>query len=430
VPDWLSAQLEAANRGAKAIGGRIELRDDMALPLGVSGWRAEQGRLRQRALLSSFGSAGEPMRTEHWQFSGASLALTAATYAEIGGLKPRAALEDEYLERTLERHGIPIERPLAVRVATSARLVGRAKRGLARDLALASWVRENTYDGADLDPENLLENKRASGIRVSIVVPMRGKGRGTAALLGALEPLAEARLVDETVILCPENVESPISGGGAFTVHREAELMPDFGPVRGYGDALWRGLSAVSGDVVLFLDPSVPDSKGRRALGLLGPLLSRVDLSFVKGFSSESSDEGTAALSELVARPLINLYNPELAGFVEPLSAEFAARRSLLSSLPFPAGYGAALSLLLDAADLAGAPALAQTRLGPRPAASVSLPYLGEAAYAILVAATARALGDEELDDHAPGPLFLPLPGRLDARRVAVEERPPLDSLL
>ena len=430
VPDWLSAQLEAANRGAKAIGGRIELRDDMALPLGVSGWRAEQGRLRQRALLSSFGSAGEPMRTEHWQFSGASLALTAATYAEIGGLKPRAALEDEYLERTLERHGIPIERPLAVRVATSARLVGRAKRGLARDLALASWVRENTYDGADLDLENLLENKRASGIRVSIVVPMRGKGRGTAALLGALEPLAESRLVDETVILCPENVESPISGGGAFTVHREAELMPDFGPVRGYGDALWRGLSAVSGDVVLFLDPSVPDSKGRRALGLLGPLLSRVDLSFVKGFSSESSDEGTAALSELVARPLINLYNPELAGFVEPLSAEFAARRSLLSSLPFPAGYGAALSLLLDAADLAGAPALAQTRLGPRPAASVSLPYLGEAAYAILVAATARALGDEELDDRAPGPLFLPLPGRLEARRVAVEERPPLDSLL
>jgi glucosyl-3-phosphoglycerate synthase len=130
-----------------------------------------------------------------------------------------------------------------------------------------------------------------------------------------------------------------------------------------------------------------------------------------------------------VARPLINLYRPELAGFVEPLSPEFAARRVLLASLPFPAGYGAALSLLLDAASTAGVQALAQTRLGPRPETSVSMPDLGEAAYATLVAAAARAHGKEDLDERAPGPLFLPLPGRFELRRVAVEERPPLDSL-
>ncbi len=430
-PDWLSVQLEAAGRGARAIGGRIELRDDADLAEGVAGWRAEQDRLRQRELLTAPDSVGGPIQAEHWQFSGASLALTAATYAEIGGLEPLAALEDEYLERALARCGVPIERPLAVRMRTSARLVGRAKRGLARDLALASWAHRNTYDARDFDVGDLLEKKQASNNSVSVVVPMRGKGRGTAALLATLGPLARDGLVDETIVLCPGEEDSRTVGDGARD-YRDADVMPGFGPVQGYGDALWRGLSVAEGDVVLFLDPSVADPEGRRALGLLGPLLSRRELSFVKGFSARSDragGRGPEALSEFVAWPLINLYRPELAGFVDPLSSEFAARRALLASLPFPAGYGAALSLLLDASDAAGASALAQTRLAPHPEADVSLPDLGEAAYATHVATAARIHGQEDLDERAPGPLFLPLSGRFELRRVAVEERPPLDSL-
>jgi len=431
APNWLSVQLEAAAGGARAIGGRIELRDDADLPQGVSGWRDERGRLRQRELLSPLAPGYETghLRTEHWQFSGASLALTAATYAEIGGLEPRAALEDEYLELALARRGVPIERPLAVRVATSARLVGRGKRGLARDLSLASWVRTNTYDARDFGLGELLEKKRASKTSVSTIVPMRGKGRGTAALLDALGPLAEAGLVDETITLCPGTGDIPLASDGV-KVYRDTDLMPGFGPVRGYGDVLWRGLSAAEGEIVLFLDPGVPDPEGLRTLGLLGPLLSREGLRLVKGFCAEPAvGQGSEGLSELVARPLINLYRPELAGFVEPLSAEFAARRRLLASLPFPVGYGAALSLLFDAASATGIQALAQTRLDPRPASRIPLPDLGEAAYAILIAATARAHGDEDLDEHAPGPLFLPLNRRFESRRVAVEERPPLDSL-
>jgi glucosyl-3-phosphoglycerate synthase len=432
APNWLSVQLQAAARGARAIGGHIELRDDADLPRGVSGWRAEQGRLRQRELLATLGPADEsgPIRAEHWQFSGASLALTAATYQEIGGLEPRAALEDEYLERALLRRGVPIERPLAVRVTTSARLVGRAKRGLARDLALASWVRSNTYDARDFDLGELLEKKRASETSVSAIVPMMDKDRGTTALLDALKPLTEARLVDETIALHSGMEDAPPAALDGAKFYRDASLIPEFGPVRGYGDLSWRGLSAAEGEIVLFLDPSVSGFKGRRALGLLGPLLSREDLSFVKGFSAEPADgQGSEGLSELVARPLINLYHPELAGFVEPLSGEFAARRRLLASLPFPAGYGAALSLLFDAARATGIHALAQVRLGPRPRPQVPLADLGEAAYAILTATAARTQGDEDLDERAPGPLFLPLPGRFESRGVAVEERPPLDSL-
>jgi glucosyl-3-phosphoglycerate synthase len=133
APDWLAAQLRAVSRGALAIGGRIELAEG-SLPESIFRWHAERGRRRHESLLSEPEQLG---KTEHWQFSGASLALVAEVYREIGGLEPRVALEDEHLEYVLRQHGVPIERLTSVRVTTSARLQGRAKQGLAHDLAAA-----------------------------------------------------------------------------------------------------------------------------------------------------------------------------------------------------------------------------------------------------------------------------------------------------
>jgi glycosyltransferase involved in cell wall biosynthesis len=136
APDWISAQLVAAQRGARAIGGRIELADDGTVPKELLEWHVSRGDLRHRGLLSNPDRFGG--RTEHWQFSGASMTLTAGAYRMVGGLEPNDVLEDEQLERVLRRHGVPIERLLSVRAVTSARLVGRANRGLARDLSAAA----------------------------------------------------------------------------------------------------------------------------------------------------------------------------------------------------------------------------------------------------------------------------------------------------
>jgi GT2 family glycosyltransferase len=130
--DWLDVQLRAVEEGARAIGGRIELADDGSLPQGVRRTHSLRGRLRHERLLSEPGPAG---KTQHWQFSGASLALTAETYRQVGGLEPRTDLEDEHLEAVLLDTGIPIDRLLSVRVTTSPRLQGRASRGLSDDLA-------------------------------------------------------------------------------------------------------------------------------------------------------------------------------------------------------------------------------------------------------------------------------------------------------
>ena len=134
-PDWLAVQLGAVAAGARAIGGRITLAEDGALPRHVRDWHAEYSRARYRKLLSDPDRSG---RAEHWQFSGASLAITAEAYREVGGLKPLSSLEDEYLEDVLRTRGIPIERLLAVRATTSPRLRGRAERGLSYDLSLVA----------------------------------------------------------------------------------------------------------------------------------------------------------------------------------------------------------------------------------------------------------------------------------------------------
>lgn len=194
--------------------------------------------------------------------------------------------------------------------------------------------------------------------------------------------------------------------------------MPDFGPARGYGDLLWRGLSAAQCEVVVTLDPAQDDNVVERVCGLLGPLMERGDLSMVKGFRSPPD-----VLSELLARPLINLHHPKLAGLAEPLSGDVAARKQLLRTLHFPVGSGVNISLLLDAAEAAGFESIAQTYLAGDPD-NTSLTD-SEKAYAILAAAASRTshVGEKDL---IPSPLFLPGPENLDSRRVPVEERPPL----
>lgn len=385
--DWLANQLSAAEFGARAIGGRIELLEEGGPTEEVRSWREKQGRQRLGPLRRR-----EGRRVEHWQFSGASLSLTAEAYREIGGLEPRAALEDEYLERALQQRNIPIQRPLNVRVSTSPRLIGRASRGLAKDLSLASWLRRNTYR----KPLYLQASRRTT---VSVVIPSETAPR-------CAPP--DIQCVDL------EMIRVPTSGS-------QAPLVEEFGPARGRGDALWRGVWEAEGEIVALL-PDASAEAIRTVPDLLGPLLQRPDLEFVKGYPA---DGNVPELSRLVGTPMINLHSPELSGFVDPLSGCVAARRELLRRLPFPVGPGVDASLLLDAARKTSPDAMAQAALQ----AVITRPST-EASYAILAAMLARTVSEPA--GATPGPLALPaIDGSgFDPRNVAVEERPPLREIL
>lgn len=397
APDWLGTQLSAAECGARAIGGRIELLEEGeedGPPEGVRSWREHRGETRHLELLDREKRGSGP-RIEHWQFSGASMSLTAEAYREVGGMEPRAALEDEYLERALERCGIQIQRPLDVRVSTSPRLVGRASRGLAKDLSLASWLEVNTYRNSHEPLESWEAWPHAEGT-VSVVAPAAEE--------------EEPPVLPEGFDLIPV---SPDSGDAPMTV--------GFGPVLGRGDAWWRGLSrAAEGPVVLLPDLSAGSLAAVPTL--LAPLLEREELDLVKGYPASGA---VSEMSRLVGKPLINLYHPELAGLVDPLSPLMAVRRSLLASLPFPVGDGVDASLPLDAARARGVWSVAQVPLGSLPVVTGTTPEDSCATMAAILSRTRTG------EPAPPSPFIVPDPGGMgfDTRRVQAEERPPLDKL-
>jgi glycosyltransferase involved in cell wall biosynthesis len=434
---WLATQLELVAEGARAIGGLITLDPGEAGALSPEAVieRERRAERRLQALRAENASAREGSTVEHHQFSGASLSLTAETYVRCGGLPVRAALEDEALEHELRAIGIPIHRSRGVRVLTSARTDGRAPRGLARDLALADWRTRRTHRAAEFPLARLLVAKSAS---IALVLPTREVAETIGSIAGQAVRLREAGLLDEVLVVDADSRDGSarIAAASGVEVVQESELFAELGPVRGKGDAMWRALGMLDSDIVAYADTDTANFGAHFLTGLLGPLVCDPEVQLVKGFfqrpfRTESAllADGGGRVTELMARPLLNLHAPELAVFDQPLAGETAARRELLERIPFSAGYGVEIAMLLDAWRAVGLGGLAQVDLGVRQNRHQPLRDLSAMAYAVLVAGSARLLGPELADAIAGGSLVLPpLAGdtHMEIRRVSIEERPPM----
>ncbi|HEX4804710.1 MAG TPA: glucosyl-3-phosphoglycerate synthase [Conexibacter sp.] len=306
------------------------------------------------------------------------------------------------------------------------------------EAAVARWLARRTYVAASFPLDRLLAAKGET--TVTVVLPAREVAETIGPTLEALLPLRDAGLLDELLVVDAASADgtAAIAREAGARVVQEADVLAEHGPPRGKGDALWRALHVTSGDVVAFVDADSADFDARFALGLLGPLLTDPGVAFVKGayrrplhLGAEVVPDGGGRVTELLARPLLNLRAPQLAGFVQPLAGEMAARRALLERLPFPVGYGVEVALLIDACREAGLDALAQVDLGTRRNAHQSLQALGAMAYAVLVAAERRLGGAAPTPaPDATAALLRPaVDGALARAEVAVEERPPLAEL-
>jgi glucosyl-3-phosphoglycerate synthase len=202
-----------------------------------------------------------------------------------------------------------------------------------------------------------------------------------------------------------------IAAAAGAQVVRDADLMPDFGPVLGKGDAMWRSLSAVGHDVVVFVDGDTRGFDAHYVTGLAGPLLTDPEIQFVKGAytrpftaGSEVVEEGGGRVTELMARPLLRAFYPELADLVQPLAGEFAGRRDLLERIPWSTGYAAEISMDIDIWKLVGIDAIAQVDIGERRQPHQPLKSLGGMASTILAAVGARLADEGRLDADAVPP--------------------------
>ncbi len=303
-----------------------------------------------------------------------------------------------------------------------------------------AWSRRRTSSSAGWPVGALLGAKGSA--TVSVVLPARDERDTVGEIVTAIrtELMEAVPLVDELVVIDSRSADDTAvcaSAAGA-KVFAQDEILPGLEPLDGKGEALWKSLAVTSGDLLVFVDADLREFRTSFVTGLLGPLLTDPSVAYVKGCYDRplrEAADGGGRVTELVARPLLNLHWPRLAGFVQPLAGEYAGRRSALERVPFVTGYGVEFGLLVDLLDLAGLDALAQVDLGRRVHSHQSTEALGGMAGQIMHTAWSRLARQ-----GAVTPGFEPEPTLTQFRRgtnghqpverdVTVAERPPMISL-
>ncbi len=258
---------------------------------------------------------------------------------------------------------------------------------------------------------------------ISVCVPAREEAATIGGVVGPLVALRDAGVVDQVVVVDADSADgtSLIAAELGAEVHRQGRLAAEFGPVAGKGDAMWRALGVLTGDLVCFVDGDTEDFGVHFACGLLGPLVCEPDVQYVKGFfrrpfrSADSiAPTGGGRVTELTARPLLQAFYPQLAEFHQPLAGEMAGRRELLERVAFCTGYGVETGLLLDVHAEVGAHAMAQVDLDVRQNRHQPIGRLAPMASDVLAAVRSRLRREGRLLDPCSEPLL---------------ERPPLAEL-
>jgi glucosyl-3-phosphoglycerate synthase len=315
------------------------------------------------------------------------------------------------------------------------------------ELAARRWFETHTHSAIAYELDELIAAKKRSGVSVSVVIPARNEAGTVGTVVSRIrDALVMTGLVDELVVIDSDSSDetASIAAEAGASVFASSEIDTGLKSLPGKGEALWRSLFVTRGDVIAFIDADLTEWGSHFVTGLLGPMLSNEKILLVKGFYDRLFDadgDGSAApqggrVTELVARPLINLYWPALAGVVQPLAGEWAIRRSLAETLPFPVGYGVEFATLTDTVWRHGLAAVAQVDLGQRGHSHQNVHDLGVMATEILSTATRR------LDRTRP-PAAIGLSnawrelyqydrnveGNWRARDVPIAERPPAISL-
>jgi glucosyl-3-phosphoglycerate synthase len=278
----------------------------------------------------------------------------------------------------------------------------------------AEWFRHRSYDYRQFsDLGEMGRRKRALGLRVSAILPCRNVAETVGSIIDEIHATnVRAPLVDQILAVDANSTDGTVevAASRGAEVYSENELLSHYGEAHGKGDAMWRSLSVAQGDLIMFIDADTRDFQPQLVYGVLGPILYVPQVRFVKAayrrpFKSYESVEvdGGGRVTELTAKPLFNLFYPELSGFVQPLAGEFVAYKELLCSIPFLTGYAVETGIMIDVFKRVGLGAMAQVDLGTRQNRHQPLRDLSRMSYAVL-RAVARRLRQEGRLNQARNP--------------------------
>ncbi len=310
-----------------------------------------------------------------------------------------------------------------------------------------TWFAENTFHAEEFaNLQWLLERKQAQGLTISLALPALNEevmvGKVIRTIQRAL--MEKVPLLDEIVLIDSNSTDRTreIAASLGVPVYIHQELLPELGARRGKGEALWKSLLVTTGEIVAWIDTDIANIDPRFVYGILGPLIANPNLHYVKGFyqrpiiaSGALQAAGGGRVTELMARPLINLFFPELSGVIQPLSGEYAGRRSALESVPFYSGYGVETGLLIEIYERYGLDAIAQVDLLERVHHNQPLEALSKMSFAILQVAIDKMeqrLGASVLADVNKSMKLIrsgPAGYSLDVAEIVERERPPMISL-
>jgi glucosyl-3-phosphoglycerate synthase len=324
------------------------------------------------------------------------------------------------------------------------------------NMTVWEWFEQRSYHHRDFAGLALPSDSRAEIPSTTLIFPARNVAGTIGSILTVVEGLrARTGLPGQVIVVdadSPDGTADVARDHGA-EVFSENELLPGYGPAQGKGDAMWRALSAATGDIVMFADADTTDFEEHFVYGTLGPILLDPAVQFVKAAyrrpfkqGEEWMPDGGGRVTELMAKPLLNLFYPELAGFAQPLAGEFAARRDLLARVPFFTGYGVEIGMMIDVYDQVGLDSMAQVDLGTRQNRHQPLASLTRMSSVVLRTVAAReglaqAIDGDGLDGAEPGLWELRQPDtylhavatndglRLDEHLNELIERPPLARL-
>lgn len=258
------------------------------------------------------------------------------------------------------------------------------------------WFAENTFNSQEFENlEHLLTLKEKRGVTISLGLPALNEEETVGEVIQTIQRalMKQIPLLDEIVLIDSGSTDYTvdIARDLGVTVYQHHEILPQYGAFRGKGEALWKSLHVLKGDLIAWIDTDIINIHPRFVYGILGPLLRHDSIQYVKGFyrrplkvGDSYQAGGGGRVTELVARPLINLFYPELSGIVQPLSGEYAGRRAALERTPFYVGYGVETGLLLHLVERYGISGIAQTDLRQRIHRNQPLPALSRMAFAII----------------------------------------------
>ena len=326
----------------------------------------------------------------------------------------------------------------------SALPADRTARSAAVSELVDTWFVENTFSSAEFaNLRRLVEAKERQGLRISVGLPTLNEEATLAKVIRVIRSRLMERfpLVDELVVIDSDSSDRTrdIAREEGVPVHIHQHTLPELGAYRGKGEAMWKSLHILTGDLIVWVDTDVTNIHPKFVYGILGPLLLRPEIAFVKAFyrrplnvGGELQATGGGRVTELTARPLLNLFFPELSGMIQPLAGEQGGRRALLERLPFFTGYGVETGLLIDTLERAGLGAIAQVDMKQRIHRNQTLMALSKMAFEIMQVAMKRAGGGqgERLLDEANSTIKLisaeATAFHLELQDIITIERPPM----